>query len=101
MFIRFARSSTGKVGVIPENYVLALHDPPEPTVPPPPVSSYLNQNPKPGLYNGNGNTSRSSGGSGQYDPPTYMNPIDGNRNWQAPETPAWPAAPPLPSGNVR
>jgi hypothetical protein len=30
-----------------------------------------------------------------------MNPIDGNRNWQAPETPAWPAAPPLPSGNVR
>jgi hypothetical protein len=92
--IRYAKNSSGQVGVIPENYVQALADPPEPNEPPPPLSSFSSSNhsmyPSMDTHHNNANTSRSSIQS-NVEPPLYMNPNAAN-NWPAPDLPAWSPA---------
>ncbi|MCC7159899.1 MAG: hypothetical protein IT281_10225 [Ignavibacteria bacterium] len=91
---RYAQSASGKVGVIPQNYVEALSDLPEPNEPPPPplssfsnpANTYLNRD----LTNTNYNTSKPSSQTPPNDPPQYMNPSPYN-NWQSQDPPAWSA----------
>ncbi|CAF3611984.1 unnamed protein product [Adineta steineri] len=91
----YAKNSSEKVGVIPENYVQALADPPEPNEPPPPpppMSTFANSNnnyPNLDVFNSNNNVAKSSFPP-PYDQHQYMNPNTYN-NWQAPEQPAWQA----------
>ncbi|CAF3401772.1 unnamed protein product [Rotaria socialis] len=90
----YAKSASGKVGVIPQNYVEALSDLPEPNEPPPPPLSsfsnpanvYFNRD----LTNTNFNTSKTS--IPTFDPPQYMNPTTYS-NWQSQDPPAW--SPPI------
>ncbi|CAF1281027.1 unnamed protein product [Rotaria sordida] len=98
----YAKSSSGQVGVIPENYVQALADPPEPNEPPPPLltfsnpnNTYLNRD----IFNSNNNVPKPSSPpihSPSYDPPQYMNPTNFN-TWQSTDSSAWP--PPTPSSS--
>ena len=88
--IRYAKNASGQVGVIPENYVQALADPPEPNEPPPPFSTFSTANHSMDTFSHNANTSRSSYQSNA-DPPLYMNPVVTN-NWQPPELPSWSPA---------
>jgi hypothetical protein len=95
---RYAKSAAGQVGVIPENYVQALADPPEPNEPPPPLSTFSNPNnhyPNLDGIHSNNNTSRTSTPSSYPPPPydhQYMNPAPSNN---------WPAQPSSPLTNVR
>lgn len=88
--IRYAKNASGHVGVIPENYVQALADPPEPNEPPPSFSTFSTANHSMDTFNHNANTSRSSYQSNA-DPPLYMNPVVTN-SWQPPELPSWSPA---------
>jgi len=99
---RYAKNSSGQVGVIPENYVQAVADPPEPNEPPPPLSTFSSPYPNLDGFNSNNNGPRTS-----YPPPydqhQYMNPATYNNNtnnWQTQshETSAWPSSP---QNNVR
>jgi hypothetical protein len=90
LFIRYAKSSSGQVGVIPENYVQALADPPEPNEPPPPLSTFSHSNnnyPNLDVFNSNSNNTSRTSTQPNYPPPPaydhqYMNPTTYN-NWQA------------------
>ncbi|CAF3985360.1 unnamed protein product [Rotaria sp. Silwood2] len=96
----YAKNSAGQVGVIPENYVQALADPPEPNEPPPPPplftfsnpnNTYLNKD----LFNPNNNVSKPAippSHPPPYDPPQYMNPTT-TISWQPVEPSAWPSSP--------
>ncbi|UJR37399.1 hypothetical protein I4U23_030104 [Adineta vaga] len=94
----FAKSSYGQVGVIPENYVEALVDPPEPNEPPPALSTFSHTNnnyPNLDVLSSNNNTSQSTYPPPPYDQHQYMNPATYTNNWQSQETSAWPSSPPL------
>lgn len=96
-FQRYAKNSAGQVGVIPENYVQASDDPPEPSVPPPPPASVY-----PSFDGFNGNTNHSDSRSSNpppYKPHTYMNPSSyGDTNWSSNNSTPWPSSPQV---NVR
>lgn len=94
---RYAKSSSGQVGVIPENYVQAVADPPEPKEPPPQISTFSNAYPNlDGFPSING--SRTSNPP-PYDPHQYINPATySNTSWQSQETSPWPSSPQI---NVR
>jgi len=100
---RYAKNSSGRVGVIPENYVQALADPPEPNEPPPPLSTFSNTNnifpSLDGFGSSNNNASRTSNPP-PYDSHQYMNPASYN-NWQPQESAAWPSLSSSPQPNVR
>ena len=87
--IRYAKNTSGKLGVVPENYVQALADPPEPNEPPPPVS-YPSLNRSYPSYDSNSSSNNNSRASYQSnsDPHHYMNP-EAMTNWSAPELPSW------------
>jgi len=81
------------MGVIPENYVQALADPPEPIEPPPPpppLATFSSSYPHPGAQNGNNNMSRTPFATAHYDEGSYMNSSTVNN---------WPSVPP--QANVR
>ena len=99
---RFAKNSFGEIGVIPENYVQALADPPEPTEPPPSFSTFSNNYPNLDTFNGNGTRSAYQPQPPSYDQhssmypqPNYMN----NNSWQTSDTTPWQAS--APTMNVR
>jgi hypothetical protein len=76
--IRYAKNATGKIGVIPENYVQALADPPEPNEPPPPLSTFSYNTQQSNsfnreIFNSATNASRSSH-QPVVDEHQYMNP---------------------------
>lgn len=82
------------MGVIPENYVQALADPPEPNEPPPPLSTFSSPYPNlDGFNNNTNNTARTSNPS-PYDQHQYMNPATYNNTWQSHDTTPWPSSPP-------
>ncbi|CAF0776928.1 unnamed protein product [Rotaria sp. Silwood1] len=98
----FAKNSSGQVGVIPENYVQALADPPEPNEPPPPLSTFSNTNNtylNKDIFNSNNNLSKTSSIPSShppsYDPPQYMNPTSYN-NWQPIDSSTWQSSSPSP-----
>lgn len=101
--IRFAKNAYGQMGVIPQNYVQAVADPPEPAEPPPSSSTFSGSGyPNLDTFNGNNtNNARLSSSSFGH---TYMNPSDMG-NWQPQEQPAWAPPPPVqqppPVYNVR
>lgn len=84
---RYARNNAGNFGVIPENYVESLLDPPEPNEPPPPLPPYpasISSFSSHGSYN-NGNNNRSNY-SPNVDSHEYMNPASLG-NWAAQSDP--------------
>ncbi|CAF1236556.1 unnamed protein product [Adineta ricciae] len=95
----YAKNSSGRMGVIPENYVQALADPPEPNEPPPAMSTFSHTNnnyPNLDVFGSNNNTTKSSYSPPAYDQHQYMNPGTYTNNWQTQEASAWPSSPPLP-----
>ncbi|CAF0928284.1 unnamed protein product [Adineta ricciae] len=95
----YAKNSSGRMGVIPENYVQALADPPEPNEPPPAMSTFSHTNnnyPNLDVFGSNNNTAKSSYSPPAYDQHQYMNPGTYTNNWQAQDTSAWASSPPLP-----
>ena len=96
---RYAKNSSGRMGVIPENYVQALADPPEPNEPPPAMSTFShtsNNYPNLDAFGNNNNTAKSSYSPPAYDQHQYMNPGTHTNNWQTQEISPWALAPPLP-----
>lgn len=96
----YAKNSSGEVGVIPENYVQALADPPEPNEPPPSFSTFSNNYPNLNAFDSNGNSGRTA----YHQPPSYeqhssMYPQTNYMNtnsWQAQDTTPWQSsAPPV------
>lgn len=88
--IRYAKNAYGQMGVIPENYVQALADPPEPNEPPP-LTTFNQGHSSSNAYNGNNNNARTS-----FPPPydhQYMNPAS-TGNWQSHEPTTWSPPPP-------
>ena len=79
---RYAKNAVGQVGVIPENYVETLADPPEPQEPPPLMTTFSHSSTtSPPLYPSSDiyhNTNRTS----YPDPPHYMNPMAIGNSWQ-------------------
>jgi len=79
----YAKNSSGRVGVIPENYVETLADPPEPQEPPPPLATFAHSSASSPLYPSSDLYTNFNRTSYNDQPPSYLNQTSSiTNNWQ-------------------